>query len=93
MYPHVLRGLSTATSLAAAISLIGCGGGSSGVTTPVEPPLNIPTGMTASSAAGVKARGQGDTIASLLPETGQQFAPVSARSRIDEFHVTAISSA
>ena len=102
---RVLRGLSTAATLAGATALFGCGGGGSGsmtgTVTPVDPPqmpeppaptLAIPAGMTASTASGVTARSAGDTIAALLPQPGRQFAPVSARSRMDEFHVKTISS-
>ena len=105
---RVLRGLSTAATLAGAAALFGCGGGGSGgsgsmtgTVTPVDPPqmpeppaptLAIPVGMTASPASGVTARSAGDTIAALLPQPGRQFAPVSARSRMDEFHVKTIAS-
>ena len=102
---RVLRGLSTAATLAGAAALFGCGGGGSGsmtgTVTPVDPPqmpeppaptLAIPVGMTASTASGVTARSAGDTIAALLPQPGRQFAPVSARSRMDEFHVKTIAS-
>ena len=102
---RVLRGLSTAATLAGAAALFGCGGGGSGsmtgTVTPVDPPqmpeppaptLAIPAGMTASTASGVTARSAGDSIAALLPQPGRQFAPVSARSRMDEFHVKTISS-
>ena len=104
MNSNVTRGLSTAATLAGAVALFGCGGGGHGMsdtTPPVEPPLRpeppartltVPTGMTASSAPGVTAQNAGDTIAALLPRPGQKFAPVSARSRTDEFHVKAISS-
>ena len=100
---HIPRSLATAASLAAAISLLGCGGGSStsDATTPVEPAptpespaptLTVPTGMTASAVSGVQARNARDTIETLLPRPAIRFAPVSARSRTDEFHVTSISS-
>ena len=100
MHPHALRTLSIAAAFAGT-ALAGCGGGGgmTGTGTPVEPPterepasLAIPAGMSASAAPGVTAQSTGDTIASLLPDPGRQFAPVSARSRMDEFRVTAISS-
>ncbi|MCY4453454.1 MAG: transferrin-binding protein-like solute binding protein [Immundisolibacterales bacterium] len=102
MQTNVLRGLYLAATFTGAFALEGCGGGGggmSGAIPPVERPtepdpatLTIPTGMHASTAPGVTARGAGDSIASLLPQPGRRFAPVSARSRTDEFHVTAISS-
>lgn len=102
MNPQVLRVLPIAVTLTGAIALQGCGGGGgsmTGTVTPVEPPtetqpatLAIPTGMNASTAPGVTARSPGDTIAALLAQPGRQFAPVSARSRMDEFHVKAIAS-
>ena len=102
MNSQVLRDLPIAVTLTGAIVLQGCGGGGgsmTGTVTPVEPPtetqpatLAIPTGMNMSTAPGVTARSAGDTIAALLPQPGRQFAPVSARSRMDEFHVKAIAS-
>ena len=105
MNSHTLRGLSISAVMAGAVALNGCGGSGggsmSGTMTPVDPPqppeppsptLTVPTGMTASSAPGVTARSAGDTIAALLPRPDRAFAPVSAKSRIDEFHVKAISS-
>ena len=105
MFHQILRGLSITATIAGAIALFGCGGGSgggmAGTTPPVDPPpatetpparLTIPTGMTASAAPGIAARSDGDTIAALIPLPGQAFAPVSARSRMDEFHVKTISS-
>ena len=102
MYPKNRRALPIAVALIGAVALHGCGGGGgsmTGIVTPVPPPveprpatLTIPTGMTASTAPGVTARGVDDTIASLLPDSGREFAPVSARATMDEFHVTAISS-
>ena len=85
MYTKSLRGMSTASSLTGAMALAGCG-----VAGPAT--LTVPTGMSASTAAGVKVESTEDTIASLLPDPGREFAPVSARSRTDEFHITAISS-
>ena len=105
MNSHTLRGLSIVAVMAGAVALNGCGGSGgsslSGTMTPVDPPqppeppsptLTVPTGMTASSAPGVTARSAGDTIAALLPRPGRAFAPVSTRSRMDEFHVKTISS-
>ena len=105
MNSHTLRGLSITAVMAGAVALNGCGGSGggsmSGTMTPVDPPqppeppsptLTVPTGMTASSALGVTARSAGDTIAALLPRPDRAFAPVSAKSRMDEFHVKTISS-
>lgn len=90
MYPQIQRGISIAATLTGAIALAGCGGGGGGMAGPAT--LTIPTGMSASTAAGVTARSGDDTIALLLPDSGREFAPVSARAAKDEFHVTAISS-
>ena len=102
MNPRALRILTVYASLASAAALLGCGGGGGGtadtmkpVDPPPEPPtpsLTVPAGMSASAAPGVRASGAGDTIAALLPDASRQFAPVSARSLSDEFHVRSISS-
>ena len=102
MNPRALRILTISASMACAVALLGCGGGGGGtadtmkpVDPPPEPPgpsLTVPTGMSASTAAGVQASGAGDTIATLLPDASREFAPVSARSLSDEFHVKSISS-
>lgn len=100
---RAVRGLSTAASVAGAISLAGCGGGGTASvkpdmmtpmtpTTPTTPALIVPTRMTASGANPIYARSSSDTIATLLPDPNRRFAPVSARSRTDGFHVTAIAS-
>ena len=95
---RVLRGLSTAASVAGAVSLIGCGGGGTAsvrpdtMPAPVPLTLSVPTGMTVSPTGPVHARNAADTIAMLLPDATRQFAPVSARSRTDAFHVKTIAS-
>ena len=97
---RVVRGLSTAATVAGAVSLAGCGGGGTAsvrpdTMAPVMPPtatLTVPTGMTASSATPIHARNSNDTIAMLLPDSTRRFAPVSARSRSDEFQVKTIAS-
>ena len=95
------KGLSTAACVAGAVSLAGCGGGGAasikpdmmtGTMTPTTPALSVPTGMTVSSATPIYARSSNDTIATLLPDATQRFAPVSARSRSDGFHVKSIAS-
>ena len=97
---HVLRSVSTGACVAGAVTLVGCGGGGSASGRPdtdtmrpaVPQSLTVPTAMTASPAAPVHAENDDDTIAMLLPNAARQFAPVSARSRSDEFHVKTIAS-
>ena len=76
---------------AGAVSLVGCGGSQTASVRPDAMPLTPPTGMTVSSATPVHARSERDTIATLLPDSEHRFAPVSARSRTDGFHVTSIA--
>ena len=97
---RAFRTVSTAASIAGAVSLAGCGGGGTGtagtdpgsMTREVPHTLTVPAGMSASSVTPIHASDGDDTIAMLLPDSTRRFAPVSARSRSDEFHVTTIAS-
>ena len=106
MTRNMFRDFFFVATLPIALSMSGCGGGGSvsegmdtggmdtGETT-TEPPaqaLTVPGGMTISSSPRKYARDADDTIAMLLPDPSNRFAPVSARSRRDEFHVNTIRS-
>ena len=54
--------------------------------------LVVPAHMAVSDAAPVRAGSAADTLGALLPDSANQFAPVSARSRTDEIHVKTIAS-
>ena len=99
MKQNMLHGPSLAALLTVALTVSGCGGGggTSNTMAPADPTtptptLAVPTGMSASTESGVQAQNANHTIANLLPRPESRFAPVSARSRTDEFHVTSISS-
>ena len=83
-----------AAALVLTVGLSGCGGGGSDgmMSDTAEPTLTIPRGMTASAEAPIHAQDADDTIAMLLPDSTRQFAPVSSRARMDEFHVKAFAS-
>ena len=103
MEMKTLPRLFVALSVAATLSLSGCGGGSSS-TRPDDggtgsgmtggtggtgsgmtgaPTLTIHDGLARSTATPVQASNANDTLATLLPDSANQFAPLTSAAEID----------
>ena len=88
MSKRMLHCLPVAIAITTALALSGCGGGSNtrtdtGTGMTDDPTLTVRDGLAQGAATPVHAGSANDTLATLLPDSTNQFAPLSSTFRRD----------